>query len=112
MTPTQAPPRAEVVKNLTSGVSINIFGLGATILGLEATVGLLVAKTLTTAASNPFVSARTYNPVLALDVFLVQAATNTALSCFAGAVISLWLLKTVATPFTPAPGSEGKPSGA
>ena len=51
-------------------------GLGATLLGLQATVGLLVAKTLTNATANPFLAggAGSYNPVLALDVFLVQVS--------------------------------------
>ena len=46
----------------------------STLLGLQATVGLLVAKTLTNATANPFLSggAGSYNPVLALDVFQVQ----------------------------------------
>lgn len=37
-------------------------------------MGLLVAKTLTNATANPFLAggAGSYNPVLALDVFLVQ----------------------------------------
>jgi len=41
---------------------------------MQATVGLLVAKTLTNATANPFLAggAGSYNPVLALDVFLVQ----------------------------------------
>ncbi len=41
---------------------------------MQATVGLLVAKTLTNATANPFLAggAGAYNPVLALDVFLVQ----------------------------------------
>jgi hypothetical protein len=38
-------------------------------------VGLLVAKTLSNATANPFLAGGTgsYNPVVALDVFLVQA---------------------------------------
>jgi len=37
-------------------------------------VGVLVAKTLANASANPFIAsaAGVYNPVLALDVFLVQ----------------------------------------
>ena len=56
------------------GSAINLVGIGATLLGLQATVGLLVAKTLTNATANPFLSGEqgSYNPVLALDVFLVQ----------------------------------------
>jgi hypothetical protein len=49
---------------------------------LQATVGLLVAKTLTNATANPFLAggAGSYNPVLALDVFLVQVRKLTACS--------------------------------
>ena len=38
-------------------------------------MGLLVAKTLSNATANPFLAGGTgsYNPVVALDVFLVQA---------------------------------------
>ncbi len=54
-----------------------MLGLGSTLLGLQATVGLLVAKTLTNATANPFLAggAGSYNPVLALDVFLVQVCS-------------------------------------
>ena len=40
-------------------------------------MGLLVAKTLTNATANPFLAggAGSYNPVLALDVFLVQVCS-------------------------------------
>ena len=42
-----------------------------------ASAGLLVAKTLTNATANPFLSggAGSYNPVLALDVFQVQVGS-------------------------------------
>ena len=70
----QAPPRADVVKGLRSGIMVNLVGMGAAILGMQATVGFLVAKALTTSAS-PFYQgvSQGYSPVLALDVFLVQA---------------------------------------
>ena len=66
----------------------------------QATVGLLVAKTLTNATANPFLSggAGSYNPVLALDVFLVQASTNTALAHFASLLASLWLIRVINRP--------------
>lgn len=69
----QAPPRADVVKSLKNGIGVNLVGMGAAILGMQATVGLLVAKALTTSA-NPYYQGITpgYSPVLALDVFLVQ----------------------------------------
>lgn len=70
--PAQAPPRAEVVKNLKNGIIINLLGLGSAILGLQATVGALVAKALTSSAAPYAQGGATYSPVLALDVFLVQ----------------------------------------
>jgi len=70
--------KADVLNTLMRGSWINVLGLGSTLLGLQATVGLLVAKTLTNATANPFLAggAGSYNPVLALDVFLVQVCTS------------------------------------
>ncbi|CAK0783593.1 hypothetical protein CVIRNUC_006792 [Coccomyxa viridis] len=84
----------DVVYTLQNGCWINILGIISTLLGLQATVGLLVAKTLTNATANPFLAggAGSYNPVLALDVFLVQASTNTLLSHFVSLLSSLWIL--------------------
>jgi hypothetical protein len=71
----KAPPRALVVKNLKNGIIINLLGMGATLLGLQATVGALVAKALTSNAAPYLQGAKsTYSPVLALDVFLVQVS--------------------------------------
>ncbi|XP_076919482.1 protein TIC 21, chloroplastic-like [Bidens hawaiensis] len=97
--PAKAPPRADVVKSLKNGIAVNLLGMGAAILGMQATVGLLVAKALTTSA-NPYyqgISPGT-SPVLALDVFLVQASANTILSHFLGLVFSLELLRSVTVP--------------
>lgn len=73
--------------------------MGAAILGMQATVGLLVAKALTT-SSTPFYQGTPpgSSPVLALDVFLVQASANTILSHFLGLVCSLELLRSVTVP--------------
>ena len=70
--------KADVLNTLMRGSWINVIGLGSTLLGLQATVGLLVAKTLTNATANPFLAggAGSYNPVLALDVFLVQVRST------------------------------------
>ena len=56
------------------GAVINVLGAGATMLGLSATIGVLLAKTLTSATINPFLatSSTNWNPVLAFDVFNVQ----------------------------------------
>ncbi|KAJ0011077.1 hypothetical protein Pint_33860 [Pistacia integerrima] len=97
--PSKAPPRADVVRSLKNGIVVNLLGMGAAILGMQATVGLLVAKALTSSA-NPYYQGVPpgYSPVLALDVFLVQASANTILSHFLGLVFSLELLRSVTLP--------------
>jgi hypothetical protein len=64
------------VKNLKNGVLINLLGMGSTLLGLQATVGVLVAKALTS-SSTPYLQGAPagFSPVLALDVFLVQVTS-------------------------------------
>ncbi|KAB5520727.1 hypothetical protein DKX38_025046 [Salix brachista] len=95
----EAPPRADVVKSLKNGIILNLLGMGAAILGMQATVGLLVAKALTSPA-NPYYQQISpgYSPVLALDVFLVQASANTILSHFLGLVFTSELLRSVTLP--------------
>ncbi|KAL7002857.1 Protein TIC 21, chloroplastic [Sarracenia purpurea var. burkii] len=94
--PSKAPPRADVVRSLRNGIVVNLLGMGAAVLGMQATVGLLVAKALTSSV-NPYYQGTSpgYSPVLALDVFLVQASANTILSHFLGLVVSLELLRSV-----------------
>jgi hypothetical protein len=76
-----------------------MLGMGAAVLGMQATVGALVAKALTTSAV-PYYQATSpgQSPVLALDVFLVQASANIILSHFLGLASSLELLRSVAIP--------------
>lgn len=102
--PDKAPPRADVVKSLKNGIVLNILGMGATVLGMQATVGALVAKALTT-SSVPYYQA-SQSPVLALDVFLVQASANTILSHFLGLASTLELLRSVSLP----PPAEAAPA--
>ena len=90
----QRPPSVEAVgKRFNLGLLSNLAGLGMTLLALEATVGFLVAKTLTNATANPFLAggAGAYNPVLALDVFLVQAAVNVCIGHFVSCSFNMWL---------------------
>ncbi|XP_062218416.1 protein TIC 21, chloroplastic-like [Phragmites australis] len=97
--PAKAPPRANVVKSLKNGILLNILGMGAAVLGMQATVGALVAKALTT-SPVPYYQAASpgQSSVLALDVFLVQASANTILSHFLGLASSLELLRSVSLP--------------
>lgn len=97
--PSKAPPREDVVKSLRNGIGLNLFGMGATVIGMQATVGLLVGKAIT---AYPFYQgvASSSTPVVALDVFLVQASANTILSHFIGLLFSLLLLNSVTLPPT------------
>ncbi|KAE8776315.1 protein TIC 21, chloroplastic [Hordeum vulgare] len=71
--PAKAPPRAAVVKNLRNSIVLNVVGMGVAVLGMQATVGALVAKALTTSSVPYYQGISTgQSPVLALDVFLVQ----------------------------------------
>jgi hypothetical protein len=74
--------------------NLNLVGMGAAILGLQATVGSLVAKTLTTAAGG-YYGPRAQAPPVAFDVFSVQACANTIMAHFVGMVLANWLLRTV-----------------
>ncbi|CAN6271726.1 unnamed protein product [Urochloa humidicola] len=107
--PAKAPPRADVVRSLKNGIVLNILGMGAAVLGMQATVGALVAKALTTSAVPYYQgTAPGQSPVLALDVFLVQASANTILSHFLGLASSLELLRSVSLP----PAAEAAPTPA
>ncbi|KAJ9551901.1 hypothetical protein OSB04_015946 [Centaurea solstitialis] len=94
--PSKAPARGDVIKSLKNGIVLNLLGMGAAILGMQATVGTLVAKALTTSVNPSYRSGS--SPILALDVFLVQASANTILSHFLGLAFSLELLRSVTKP--------------
>jgi hypothetical protein len=79
--------------SVLAGTNLNLVGMGATILGLQASVGSLVAKTLTSAAgSMAYYNPRAAPPPVAFDVFTVQSCTNTIMAHFVGLVLAQWLL--------------------
>ncbi len=85
------PTRADIIKQLKIGLTIGFGGMFLTLLGAEAIVGVLVAKSLSqpqTAVLNIEVS-RLVQPI---DIFIVQANTNTILAHFLGLIVSVWLL--------------------
>ena len=98
----QAPPRADVVKSLKNGIVLNLLGMGAAILGMQATVGLLVAKALTSSVIPYYQGISPgKSPVLALDIFLVQVCcflyvffhsiTETSKNCFIHLLYAVFL---------------------
>lgn len=89
--------RSDVINMLEKGAIINVLGAGSSLIGLQSTIGILVARTLTTAAVNPYLGAgaQGMTPV-AFDVFGIQATTNCLLSHFGSLVIALFLLRRIA----------------
>uniref|UniRef100_A0A1D2A1H8 Protein TIC 21, chloroplastic n=1 Tax=Auxenochlorella protothecoides TaxID=3075 RepID=A0A1D2A1H8_AUXPR len=78
---------------LTNGV-LNLAGMGATILGLQASIGGLVGKTLTSASAAGYAYRTPAPPPVALDVFSIQASTNTLMAHFVAILFGNWLLRT------------------
>eukprot|EP01023_Acetabularia_acetabulum_P069192 TRINITY_DN9966_c0_g1_i1.p1 TRINITY_DN9966_c0_g1~~TRINITY_DN9966_c0_g1_i1.p1 ORF type:complete len:303 (-),score=17.59 TRINITY_DN9966_c0_g1_i1:1101-1874(-) len=89
--------KTDVQKSIKQGSVINMFGMGSTLLGVQAVVGTLVAKTLTSSSINPYLqgAAGNVSPVLAIDVFLVQAMVNTLLCHFLAMCFNTWLTMAV-----------------
>lgn len=90
------PSKADTIKQLKIGTVVSLVGMFLTLLGAGAIVGVLVAKSLSqpqTAIITADMSSRTVQP---LDIFVVQANTNTILAHFLGICTSLWLLNRIA----------------
>lgn len=89
----ERPKRGDALWTLRIGLLINLIGMLLTILGAQAIVGSLVAKSFEQGAgifTGNF--QRFINP---LDIFLVQANTNTIMAHFIGLVATLWILRSV-----------------
>ncbi|KAK9850977.1 hypothetical protein WJX84_009282 [Apatococcus fuscideae] len=86
--------KQNVIASLLRVTSLNLWGLGGTLVGLQSTVGVLVGKTLTSSSTSPYAASgvRAAAPA-ALDVFSVQASSNTLLAHFISIVLAQWLLR-------------------
>jgi hypothetical protein len=87
------PKRGDAVRELYLGLGINLVGMLLTILGAQAIVGSLVAKSFIQVGG--IFTGNLQNFINSRDIFLVQANTNTILAHFIGVVLTLWLLRTV-----------------
>lgn len=92
--PTLRPKKSETVKMIRVGLILNLVGMLLAIVGAQALVGIVLAKTL----SRPQLAFSTTPTELvnALDLLIIQANTNTITAHFSGLVTSLWLLNRVA----------------
>jgi hypothetical protein len=91
--PINRPRKSETIQILRLGLIVNLGGMLVTLLGAQAIVGTLVARSIsqvqTVVLSDPS------RLISSLDMFVVQANTNTIAAHFAGIVASLWLLSRV-----------------
>ncbi len=94
--PNNRPRKADTIQLLRLGLSINLVGLLLSLVGAQAIVGALLAKSLTLPQAGVGVyqidPSRIIRP---LDIFVVQANTNTVAAHFAGLIGSLWLLNRI-----------------
>eukprot|EP00877_Chromochloris_zofingiensis_P010475 jgi/Chrzof1/5681/Cz16g11150.t1_TIC21B[v5.2] len=93
--------KSAFVQNLVRNTTLNLLGIGITIFGLQASVGTLVSKTMLAAANAPYASPQPGSTLVSLDVFSLQASTNTLLAhflsiCFSNVMLS-WVNKATAT---------------
>ncbi|KAK9823807.1 hypothetical protein WJX72_005643 [[Myrmecia] bisecta] len=84
-----------VATSLLASTRLNLWGIGGTLVGLQASVGGLLGKTLISATSNPYAAGQQVarSSPAALDIFSVQASTNTILAHFVSIVFATWLLR-------------------
>ncbi len=91
----QRPRKADTVQILRLGLIVNLVGILLTILGAQAIAGTLLVRSLSIPQG---VGAAIYNAqqnIRPLDIFVVQANTNTVAAHFVGLVASLFLLNRV-----------------
>ena len=73
-------------------------------------MGQLVGKTLSSSTSNPYAGAGSgiaQSTPTAIDVFSVQASTNTLMAHFISVALANWLLRTLNKGAQPAKGAPG-----
>lgn len=89
------PRKADTIQILRLGAIVNLVGMLLTIVGAQAITGSLILRSLSLPQG---VGAAFYNPnqiIRPVDIFVVQANTNTVAGHFVGLVASLFLLNRV-----------------
>lgn len=85
--------KGEAIQALNIGLIINLSGMLLTIFGAQATIGSLVAKSARS-IGNIFTGGF-QSFITPLDLFVVQANTNTIMAHFVGLLATLWILRSV-----------------
>lgn len=92
--PSNRPRKSETLQVLRLGLWINLVGMLITLLGSQAIVGTLVARSISPQA----VTTQLFDPtriISGLDMLVVQANINTVSAHFAGLAVSIWLLNRI-----------------
>ncbi|MBE9197732.1 MULTISPECIES: DUF3611 family protein [unclassified Nodularia (in: cyanobacteria)] len=92
--PSNRPRKSESLQVLRLGLWINLVGMLVTLLGSQAIVGTLVARSISPQAATT----QLFDPtriISGLDMLVVQANINTVSAHFAGLVVSIWLLNRI-----------------
>ncbi|NET32316.1 MAG: DUF3611 family protein [Cyanothece sp. SIO1E1] len=90
------PKPKDAMQALRLGLIINLVGMLLTLMGAEAIVGALLAKSLAQPQGVGLFNSRNITQFIqSLDIFLVQANTHTLVAHFVGIVASLFLVQSV-----------------
>lgn len=92
--PKNRPRKTETLEVLRLGLWINLVGMLVTLLGSQAIVGTLVARSISPQAATT----QLFDPtriISGLDMLVVQANINTVSAHFAGLAVSIWLLNRI-----------------
>eukprot|EP00667_Euglena_gracilis_P015399 EG_transcript_16019 len=96
---TSTPTKRAVIRLLWTGVLLNVQGLLASIIGVEACAGLLLAQSLT---AGPTVMVPGFSRgVAAFDVFAQLSQAQSLLSLILGVALALHTLRIATQPFSP-----------
>jgi len=91
--PTNRPKKTETLKMIKIGLTLNVVGSFVSIIGAQALVGVVLAKSL--ARGQITLSTNPSEFVNSIDLLIIQANTNTILANFSGILNSLWLLNRI-----------------
>lgn len=91
------PRKSETVQVVRLGLIVHLVGILLTLIGAQAIVGILLTKSLTVSQVIPgtITQVDPSRIIQPLDIFVVQANTNTVSAHFSGLIGSIWLLNRI-----------------
>ncbi len=92
--PVSRPKRPETIRVLRMGLIVSLIGMLLSLLGAQATIGLLAAKAFNQGIGG-FVNTDPSKFIQPLDILVVQASINVILAQFFGILGALWLLNRI-----------------